>query len=275
MNKKPIVLFRKDIYNEHEMNTALKYFHVCTSRNAVPKNSLVVGRYSVLPYYKELCDDLFYSDSTLINSYFEHSYIANIGSWYEDLALYTPQTIPFRDFPTRWGMEAGGSFILKGQTNGRKNQWRTKMFASTAADVTNVGLQLMDDGLIGEQTIYVRKYLPLKKYMTSISGQPIVDEYRFFMYRDKILASGFYWSSHITDIIDMGYRPDVRDVPLDFIKKLANIIKDNATFYVMDVARTENGDWVLIELNDGQMSGLSEVDPNELYSNLSKSLSGE
>jgi hypothetical protein len=272
MSKKPAILFRKDLQTEEEMRVAGKYFPIYEFRNSIPKNSFVIGRYSVLPYYRELSSDLFYSDSQLINSYFEHSYIADLGSWYEDLKKYTPETISFREFPMYWGPSAEGSFVLKGQTNGRKNQWRTKMFAQTAADVTRVGLELMDDGLVGDQTIYVRKYVPLKKYLTSISGQPVVDEYRFFMYKDKILASAFYWSSHITDIIDMGITPDVGDVPVEFINKLSNIIKEQATFYVMDVARTQSGEWILIELNDGQMSGLSEVDPDTLYKNLRRAL---
>jgi hypothetical protein len=36
----------------------------------------------------------------------------------------------------------------------------------------------------------------------------------------------------------------------------------------MDIAKTQSGEWIVIELNDGQMSGLSENDPNVLYKNL-------
>lgn len=37
---------------------------------------------------------------------------------------------------------------------------------------------------------------------------------------------------------------------------------------MIDVAQTESGDWIVIELNDGQMSGLSENNPEILYKNL-------
>jgi ATP-grasp domain, R2K clade family 3 len=46
-----------------------------------------------------------------------------------------------------------------------------------------------------------------------------------------------------------------------------------APFVVADVALTTAGDWILIELNDGQMSGLSDTDANELYSKIAKELS--
>jgi len=270
---KPTMLFRKDINTEREMEIAKKYFTVSQHRNdVVLSDSLVVGRYSVLPYYKELSEDLFLSNSKLINSYFEHSYIADLGAWYEDLKEFTPETIEFRDFNMAREFKATGSFVVKGQTNSLKNQWRTKMFAKTSEDVTRVALELMDDGLTCDQKVYVRKYVPLKRYFTGINGQPIVEEYRFFMYKDKVLASGFYWSSHYSEVIDCGIQPNPDDVPREFIAKLANIVKEKANFYVMDIAKTETGDWILIELNDGQMSGLSEVRADELYKNLAKEL---
>jgi hypothetical protein len=45
-------------------------------------------------------------------------------------------------------------------------------------------------------------------------------------------------------------------------------VGDRANFYAVDVAQTVAGDWIVIELNDGQMSGLSENDPEILYCNL-------
>ena len=36
----------------------------------------------------------------------------------------------------------------------------------------------------------------------------------------------------------------------------------------IDVAQTESGEWIVVELNDGQMSGLSENNPEVLYKNL-------
>jgi hypothetical protein len=49
-------------------------------------------------------------------------------------------------------------------------------------------------------------------------------------------------------------------------------VKDNVNFFVMDVALTESGRWIVIELNDGQMAGLSENDPDVLYGNMKKML---
>jgi hypothetical protein len=57
------------------------------------------------------------------------------------------------------------------------------------------------------------------------------------------------------------------------IEKIQNTeLSEPPTYYVIDVAKTAAGKWILIELNDGQMSGLSDNDPDVLYSNLKKSL---
>ena len=52
------VLFRKCLSEEGEYETAKKHLNVITSRCDVKPGDLVVGRYSVLPYYKELENDI-------------------------------------------------------------------------------------------------------------------------------------------------------------------------------------------------------------------------
>jgi hypothetical protein len=54
-------------------------------------------------------------------------------------------------------------------------------------------------------------------------------------------------------------------VPQAFLAEVNERIKLHANFYVVDVAQTEKGDWIVIELNDGQQSGLSDNSPVALY----------
>ena len=51
-------------------------------------------------------------------------------------------------------------------------------------------------------------------------------------------------------------------------------VGDRASFYVVDIAKTQSGEWIVIELNDGQMSGLSCNDPKLLYSRLRQTIGG-
>jgi hypothetical protein len=82
------ILFREDVGEPEELEIASKYFNVETQRSRYYKN-LVIGRYSVLPYYCELEKDLEISDCNLINTYEEHKFIANFD-WYNHVRGFTP-----------------------------------------------------------------------------------------------------------------------------------------------------------------------------------------
>ena len=145
------------------------------------------------------------------------------------------------------------------------------MFAKTRADVVPVMCRLLDDTFIGQQSIYVREYEPLQNLGMGVAGLPITNEWRFFILDGEILAEGFYWSEHV-DYIFEEHDINVGDLFLGaetFVRdEIIPIVKDNIRFWVVDIGRHQDGRWRVIELNDGQMSGLSCVDPDELYKNM-------
>ena len=249
-----------------EQEAAEKHFRCIKSRMDVQPNDLVIPRYSALPFYKELEADVKHRGGQLINSHTEHCYVADIGNWYEDLKEFTPETWHERNM---YVLPEKGPYVLKGATNSKKNWWKTMMYAETKQDAIAVHSRLCADGLIGDQDIYIRRYIPLVRYMTGLQEQPITKEFRFFAYKGEILSGGYYWSSHAEEIKPL---PSIQDVPIEFLNKVLNIIKDKIPFVVIDVAETESGKWIVIELNDGQMSGISENDPEDLYSNLKEKI---
>lgn len=235
-----------------------------TNRTLIQPGDLVIARYSAIPFYRELESDLKEIGATLINSYQQHQYVADLQNYVADLRELTPTTWSrLEDVPDE------GSFILKGATNSRKGQWKTHCFAENKAAAIQVHGRLSDDGLIGQQNIYIRRYVPLYQYGLDVQGMPVTKEFRFFIFRGKILSGGFYWSSQL-DLLENV--PSVQEVDESFLNTAIDRIKDRVNFVVMDVALTADNKEICIELNDGQMSGLSENDPNVLYSNLKKEL---
>lgn len=268
---RPVVLFRASLAEEEEMEVCKKHFHVVTQRTHIQKGDLVIPRYSALPWYKELEADIEWIGGTMLNSYRQHCYVADLRTWYYDLGEYTPRTWFYLDqIPTE------GPFVLKGQTNSRKHNWRTHMFAKDKYEAGEVYSRLASDGHVGAQQIYVRQYVPLRNFLTGVQGLPISEEYRFFVLDGQIVSGAFYWSSH-TDYIkeELGFTPSPDLVPKDFLDKVVSIVAPKVRFFVVDVARTESGEWIVIELNDGQQSGLSDNDPDQLYSNMKKMLDGQ
>jgi hypothetical protein len=256
------ILFRPPDYLDlSEEEVAKTYFDVIRNRVDVQKGDIVVGRYSVLPFYKELETDLNKLGAKLINTYRQHQYIADIKEWYEDLKDFTPKTwFRLEDVP-----DNKGPFVVKGQTNSRKDRWRTHMFANTKREAVETALRLQEDSLISTQDIYVREFVPLNNYMVGLNGMPISEEYRFFICNEFLLSGAYYWSNYLEDI---GFTPSARAVPDNFLAKIITAIGNKANFYVVDIAKTQSGEWIVVELNDGQMSGLSCNDPDDLYSAL-------
>jgi len=227
-------------------------------------DDLVVMRYSALPFYLEQQEDINSIGAHIINTFSQHSYVADLQNWYADLKDITPETW-FQ--PDKTPKDAG-PFVLKGKTNSMKFLWKTHMFAKDWDDMVKVYCRLQDDTYIGQQDIYIRKYIPLHTYFVGINDLAITKEFRFFICNKTVISGGFYWSNSIEDVEEMGFKPDINEVPKEFLQQVIELVGDNIKFYVVDVAQTAEGEWIVIELNDGQMSGLSENNPDELYKNL-------
>jgi hypothetical protein len=251
----PVVLFR-NIDCPEEYQTCSKYFLTVENRVAIPQNSLVIGRYSVLPYYKELEKDLSLLNSKLINSYEQHRYVADIRIWYPDLKEFTPKTY------SEWYGLQEGRYIVKGVTNSRKHLWNTHMFAENLESLYKVVNSCLDDTFIADQGVVVREFVSLKTFDIGINGLPVTEEYRTFWMGENFIGGGFYWSEH------PDYEQPLPDDGLAFAQSMAKIVSQNINFFVIDIARTAEGNWIVVELNDGSMSGLSCIDEDTFYKNL-------
>jgi hypothetical protein len=259
---KPVIYFRGSLTEEDEKRAAARYFPVVEKRTDIPPGSLVIPRYSALPFNYELEQDVLALGSQLINSHRQHVYVADLRNWYEHLEPFTPKTwfkladVDRNEWP----------YVLKGATNSKKNLWRTHMYAADYNQVGRVYQRLAADGLVGDQDIYVRKWEPLRVLRESVitDGPPVTEEYRFFVLDGKVIAGGFYWSQYLDDI-DLEVSPDL--VPLSFLDAVISRVEPHVRFFVVDVARSgiDPMKWHVIELNDGQQSGLSAIEPDDLY----------
>lgn len=267
MSYKQIVALARDnsSFDEFELIELRKQFPTYFYRSDVPNNSLVIGRYSVLPYYSELETDLSRKNSVLINSRQQHEFISKF-QYYEYLKQFTFKTY----FDYNFYLAPEGQYVVKGETNSKKFSWNKEMFAANKRRATEIAALLKNDGQICDQSILYRQYVPLETFEIGLNGIRFTNEYRLFFYKDKMLCSGYYWSP-AKDALKYHFRT-LEPQMLSFAQQIANIISNYVNFYVMDLAKTESGEWILVELNDGQMSGLSMCDPALLYQNLGNEL---
>lgn len=263
----PKILFRKNFSNKEEFEIAAKYFPVIELRTDCKPSSTIIGRYSTLPYYNELYKDILNLGGSLINDYRSHAWIADF-EYYEELKKLTPESWDDYNF---WKCDYDGPFIVKGKTNSRKDNWNKLMYAKNKYEALEVASNLVKDPEIANQGLVYRKFVELE-YQTeeAINGLRYANEWRFFYFKSNLLEYGYYWSiAENTKYFSMD------NAGIEFANNIAKIACQFVNFFVVDIAKTKNGDWILIELNDGQQSGLSCCDANKLYANLKSCLEND
>lgn len=266
----PVILFRSTLNPRAEEDREIAAARqaglpVIFKRSDIERGQLVVGRYSVLPFYRELAEDVVKLGGTLINSVAQHRFISDLINWYEVLG---PELTP-RTWTRLEELPEMGPFVLKGETNSRKDRWATHMYAASRRDAVAVACRLREDGLLSSQTIYARQFLRLKQLAVGLGGMPLANEYRFFCLDNKILSSAFYWSTHVDEL---GPKPTPPEATAFVGEEVLPRLGDQTRFVVIDVAEDESGRFWVIEPNDGQMSGLAENDPVALYAALAAAL---
>jgi len=262
---RPVIYYRGIEFEQEELKWASQSLH-CTNRlPAIQEGDLVIGRYSMIPFYRDQEKDIEYLGAKLINSYEQHRYIADLGNYVMDLDGMTPTT--WSDITAI--PDDGRAFVVKGETNSRKSRWLHDMYAKDKATAIDIWNRLSDDGILSQQKLYIREYVPLVKLMDGVNGMPVTKEFRFFVCYGKVLCGGYYWANYAGDLPRM---PDISEVPKSFLKEVIRRVGDQSNYYVIDVGLKESGEPIVIELNDGQQSGLSEIHPKELYTSLANAL---
>lgn len=262
-------LFRETSEYAAEIKYCSEYFNVSKNIGSLLddvsyKNvETILARFSVLPFYKEVEDSLKTKNLKLLNTYDQHKYIADFW-YYNDILKYTPKTwFRLEDVPDV------GKFVVKGLTNSRKFNWNSMMFAENKREAVRIFCDLGDDGLIGSQDRIVREYIPLETFEIGINGTRFTNEWRCFFLGDKLISSSYYWRI-AKDAEKINSNTAWKKDAETFSKMIAKRVSPHVGFFAIDVAKTESGDWIVIEINDGQMSGLSMIDPKQFYKNLEK-----
>lgn len=142
--------------------------------------------------------------------------------------------------------------IVKDYVKSQKHNWKEACFIPKASDRDSVKkivsrfVDLQGDGLnVG---LVFRKFEELEFLVNhSKSKMPLTKEFRLFFLNRQVIQVLSYW--------DEGDYGDTRPA-LRIFEEIGKKVTSN--FFTMDIATKRNGDWVIIELGDGQVSGLPD-----------------
>lgn len=200
----------------------------------------------------------------LINSPEEYKRYHTLPGWYHEFAEMTVKSIWEKDGNVNSILEMStsleGSFIVKDYVKSRKHEWYDACYIPNIADKVNASkiistfVERQGEALVGG--IVLRKFEKLKQIgFHEKSGMPISEEYRVFVYAGKVHVVDNYWRN------DM--QVDFSEQELAWIKDIVARLRSN--FVTVDLARKEDGTLIIMELGDGQVSGLQEIDEKRFY----------
>ena len=157
----------------------------------------------------------------------------------------------------------GKPVIIKDYVKSEKHYWNTACFVNDSLDkkcLKDSILNLLDiRGESFNEGIVIREYIELNQLTKhSKSGMPISEEYRLFFLNNELFSIYNYWE-------EGNYQDN--NLNIDKFKEIAKTIKSN--FFTMDIAREKNGNLIIMELGDGQVSAIPKnEDKNYFYKKL-------
>lgn len=218
-------------------------------------------------FHAGLCD----RKLRLINSPEQYRHCHHLPESYLVIAGQTPHTVWLRAEDgislesVRKALSAFGerAVIVKDYVKSQKHYWNEACYIPNAADserawkVVSRFLELQDESSVGG--LAFREHVELASIgHHERSGMPLGREFRSFWLDGKVVAVFPNW----------GKRDESGEYPA--VEKFAEIAsRVQSRFFAMDIAQLADGRWIIMELGDGQVSGLpDDCDVDSFYSRL-------
>ena len=200
----------------------------------------------------------------LINTPKEYAKYHLLPGWYKDFERFTPFSIWSESKNIEDALKLtdglGGAFIIKDYVKSRKHEWYDACFIKDIRDKENT--ERVINNFINRQSSNLEGGVVLRKFesLKSIgnhkdSGMPISEEYRIFVFKGEILIADNYWN-------DSG-ELNITEDEYTLIESIISEIE--SSFITIDLARKTDGNLIIMEMGDGQVSGLQQMDEYEFY----------
>lgn len=203
-------------------------------------------------------------DLRLINSIKQHEMASLLPNWYPEIKEFTARSVWYETLPTAATILEDFAFpvFLKGER--QTNRHRQNMsIANNQTELENILNYWKQDKVLGWQRLICRDFIQLEKIGERVGDkiQPS-KEFRIFLWKNRVVGIGHYW----TEIEKVELTGNEKAHISKLAKKVSTRV--DVPFLVVDVAKKEDGDWIVIELNDGQESGYAGVNRLQLWQNI-------
>jgi hypothetical protein len=241
-------------------------------RKVAPQGSELLGLYRgwmLKPeQYRQLYDALLGRGVRLINDPASYKHCHYLPESYPIIESCTPRStwleigpdISMQQIMAQLQPFGEAAIIVKDFVKSQKHYWREACYIPSASDAAAVERvvrrfielqgESLSEGLVFREFV---EFEPLAAH--SRSGMPLTKEFRlFFLNGEPIYATEYWEEGDYTDLVP----------PIDRFREVAR--KVQSRFFTMDVAKQVEGDWLIVEMGDGQVAGLPETaDVGQFY----------
>jgi len=221
--------------------------------------------------YQQLYNALLQKNIELTNSPNQYTFCHYLPESYELIKDYTPKTTFKRlrgefnisEFESQISTFGNKPIVIKDYVKSQKHYWLEACYIPDPSNTEQVNsvvkkfIELQDVDF--NEGLVFREFVDLEELTNhSESGMPLTKEFRVFVRNNKIMTTYKYW--------DEGDYKDVEPVLERFEEILQEI---DSKFFTMDIAKKKDGEWIIVELGDGQVAGLPDnANKDEFYKHL-------
>lgn len=159
--------------------------------------------------------------------------------------------------------EIGYPVFIKGSIKSSKEEGWDACVAQDSAQALRIAEDLFARQGRSRGHVILREVVQLRKIPTTYDKFPLGREYRVFLYAHEPLAYGFYWEEQVEEsVLTTPELTQMLGLAVEASRRL------DVPFLSVDVGQLESGEWIIIEVGDAQFSGLSQVQPLQLWNRL-------
>lgn len=222
-----------------------------------------ISRLGATNDYEARFNALLSFDIRLIHSPEEYKRTSFLPEWYPLIQELTPRSRWYDQFPEAADIEDHFEFpvFVKGERQTNRHS-RAKSIMRNASELRQLAEIWDRDPILHWQRVVIRDYIPLQLIATDHGHtMPKAYEFRTFWWKGHCVSTGNYWTSEAYALSD-----DDQAEMLRVAGEAATLL--NVAFLVIDMAKTQAGKWIVIEINDGQDAGYAGNNPFFLWNNI-------
>lgn len=160
----------------------------------------------------------------------------------------------------------GFPMFVKGAVKSNKEEGWSACVAQNWTELESIARDLMGKMGRSRGRIIVRELINLKKIPSSYEKFPLGREYRLFLLNHEIMAWGFYWEEQNEVPLEETERLRIFELAQEASQRLG------VPYISVDIGQLETGEWTVIEVGDGQFSGLSQIQALQLLNTIKSTI---